>query len=118
MYFVVLLAIVVSVTAFSPMSLSGIRLNPRLSMSADNADQEAREAERLRAEAKSDGKTMFGIKDFKDVPPTTIDDVLPGNKLEPGNIINILLFGYIGYLFVDSIRLLIIGATTTPPPGM
>ena len=119
----------------------------RLCMSMSDAEEPESQvptnnAAMLKSEAEAEGKTMFPIRgtpfipffyrfinsesaianpscsDFKDVPPTTIDDVLPGNKFEPGNLINIALFSYIGYLFIDSIRLLIIGATTTPPPGM
>ncbi|KAJ1401487.1 hypothetical protein B484DRAFT_237496 [Ochromonadaceae sp. CCMP2298] len=36
--------------------------------------------------------------------------------LDLGKVINYALMGYIGYLVADSVRLLVVGATTTPPP--
>jgi hypothetical protein len=38
--------------------------------------------------------------------------------LDIGQLLNYALLGYIGYLVADSARLLFVGATTTPPPGM
>ncbi len=61
--------------------------------------------------------SMKSIRNLEDVPPVTIDSFLPGEKLQPGNIINIILFGYVGYLFIDSIRILIFGLTHAPPPS-
>ena len=81
-------------------------------MSTSNED-----AEILTSDTEDKELSMKSIRNLEDVPPVTLDSFLPGDKLQPGNIINIVLFGYVGYLFIDSIRILIFGLTHAPPPS-
>eukprot|EP00640_Fibrocapsa_japonica_P004728 CAMPEP_0113944360 /NCGR_PEP_ID=MMETSP1339-20121228/33766_1 /TAXON_ID=94617 /ORGANISM="Fibrocapsa japonica" /LENGTH=133 /DNA_ID=CAMNT_0000949537 /DNA_START=93 /DNA_END=494 /DNA_ORIENTATION=+ /assembly_acc=CAM_ASM_000762 len=110
---------------FTPPLASKHIYNPRTSLLKANDKPEAPEgagktlnenAEKLRQEAKEKGQSMYSITNLEDMPPITKEDLLPGDWFDIGNLVNIALVGYIAYLFLDSLRLLVFGGPASPPP--
>ena len=102
LYFCLLIVSINCFNNFGNRLLNRPKFQLNLINDEDNLSTSNEDAEIPTSDTKDKELSMKSIRNLEDVPPVTLDSFLPGDKLQPGNIINIVLFGYVGYLFIAS----------------